>query len=396
MKGTVVEFRTRSARVPTGLFPNGQVRIYIGEARNRGEVAELEARRETLKKLARRGQWDILLHIKDGKRTVEEVCRIADDTGLDALHLELADRGTAPLLAEMVGAWLEVLGETKTKETYASGMDHLLAAHPGARVDEIPKHDINALIVKMSKRYAQNSVASARTAWSAFFTWFMEEDESRANTEGRKPFLAKHPVRGALETPAIAHRVRFLSHEEYRALEVASLPQMVAQYATLAYTGLRLGEFINLPPEHVHDTHIVIAPHGEWAPKGYPRYKRGVRNVPVHQKHLRPLLEKYRKDLAGRRTFFCNPRTHEPWTRKPFRAQLARDLEAAGLVYGRDEPGGVVPHTFRHTLGSWLAQSDVQLLKIAAIMGDTVKTVVTYYAHLLPEDLDETINMALR
>ncbi len=43
--------------------------------------------------------------------------------------------------------------------------------------------------------------------------------------------------------------------------------------------------------------------------------------------------------------------------------------------------------TLRHTFASWLAQKDIQLLKIAKLMGDTVAIVESTYAHLLPTDL---------
>jgi hypothetical protein len=150
------------------------------------------------------------------------------------------------------------------------------------------------------------------------------------------------------------------------------------------------GELRNLPPAHVHPTHVHVGPWGEWSPKGYPRVKRGVRDVPVHPERLRPLLEEHREEWAGKVTFFVNPRTGEPWEAGAFREQFYRDATAAGLKTG-SSGDAVTPHTCRHTFASWLARQDVQLIKIARLLGDTVDMTERYYSHLLPSDLDATV-----
>jgi integrase len=58
---------------------------------------------------------------------------------------------------------------------------------------------------------------------------------------------------------------------------------------------------------------------------------------------------------------------------------------------GKIQPEGVTVHTTRHTLATWLCQDDVQLTKIAALLGDTVETVALHYAHHLPTDLERAV-----
>ena len=158
-----------------------------------------------------------------------------------------------------------------------------------------------------------------------------------------------------------------------------------------------MGELFNLPPSHVRlPEKIHIGPSAGWVPKGYPRSRHGVRDVPIHQEALLPLLEEYSRACAGKDYFFLNPRTGEKWAYNTFAKWFATDVRAAGLTAGQRrggvaQPDGITPHTLRHTLASWLAESDVQLMKIAAILGDTEETVSKHYAHLLPGDLDRTI-----
>lgn len=404
---TVIELRVRSKRVPEDLFPGGECRIWIGEAETSRQVNHLRHQREVLRKLARRGQWKLLRQVKDGEHTVEEVVRLADEAGVDTVHLELRETAAAPTIGEAVEAWVKTIEHDKTRDTYERDVRRLVE-HVGAEtpITEIGSHDVDDAVdhLREDVGLAHNTLAGCRTAWSAFFSWFEERDQSRALTDGRDPLLRIHPVRHSKKMKRLqsrATRRTFLTEEQYRRLMEHALRQMRPQYATLTYAGLRAGELVHLRPVDVDLPSVLrIRPHGpresHWVPKGYPNHEHSVRDVPIHQEHLLPLLEWYERELAGEERFFVNPRTFRPWTHQSLRKQLERDCTAAGLPYGRDAEGGITPHVLRHTLASWLAQKDVQLMKIARILGNTVETVSRYYAHLLPSDLDETLNRTLR
>lgn len=394
---SAVEFRSRSQRVPRALFPSGEVRIYLGHAANRRERAQLGHRREVLKKIARRGQWDVLARIRDRQVTVEEVVRIVDESGIDTLHIEIQDPGAAGTLGKLVPEFLATVEVPNTRANYEIALDKLMDSVGADRPwDQVGRHDINELLDRMrDEGFSPGTRAVTRIGCSAFYTWVLGREEGLAEREGRPPRSLVHPVRKSRPVRVTPTRNRFLLPEELdRLLEAAPRP-MRAQYLTLAYTGMRIGEFMSRRPEEVGPDAIRIHPRADWAPKGWPRYDHGVRVIPIETARLRPALDEYRERWAGERTFFVNPRTLEPWQPEAFRDHLRRDIEAAGLVYGRDDADGITPHTFRHTLASWLAQRDVQLLKIAQILGDTLSTVARYYAHLLPADLARTIDDAL-
>lgn len=393
----IVEYRSRSKRIPKALFPTGEIRLYLGEASNRKETAVLNHRREILKKIARRGQWEVFVGIRDNQLTVEEVVRIVDESGLDTLHLTLQDPGAGESLGQLVPIFLADLETEPTRVVYEMALrrltDHVGRSTPW---DRVGRHEINEVLDSMrAEGLAANTRAQKRAAWSSFFTWAIDRDEALAERDGRPPRGQHHPVRKSKRVRVATTRHRFLTMDELDLLIAASSAPMQVQYLALAFTGMRLGEFVSRRPEEVEDRVIRIYPRDGWSPKGWPKVQHGVRDIPIERRRLLPALEEYREKWAGDQTFFVNPRTLEPWRPDSFRRQLKRDLEAVGLIYGRDHTDGVIPHTFRHSLASWLAQKDVQLMKIAQLLGDTLATVAKYYAHLLPRDLDLTINQAL-
>lgn len=402
MKPTAVEFRDRSKRAPGGDF-----RILLGTAETRRELSELRALRELCRRLAVRGEWDVLQAMKARTVTPEAVARLVDTYGTDdyRAHLELTPAAGVPTLDQHVARFLDTVSQTGTRRVYTRGLARLQNTEAGgARLGSLPWHEVHSHHVQDAKGELQASGLASNTirtylgAWGGFFTWALQREESEAQAEGRPPLRETNPVRKARTwgKPQTT-RHRFLTRDEFHRLLEVTAPPMRAPYATLTLCGLRIEELLVLPPAHVRlPTHLHVGPWGSWVPKGYPRYDHGVRDVPIHQGLLLPLLHEYAEEWAGDRTFFVNPSTGAPMGYHAFTSRFRADVEAAGMVYGqrvagKRQPDGVTPHTLRHTLASWLAQEDVQLLKIARILGDTEDTVRRHYAHLLPTDLDRTI-----
>lgn len=367
----------------------------------------MNAQKDTLTRLAKRDEWDVLALMKSGALSVEGVVAAIDRHGIDdyrgQLH-HLKPVVDVPSLTEHVGRWLAIDMKRGTHKVYKGHMKRLTRLDLGEGVlgdvpwSEILPHTIRDAKQEVGRGLEPNTIRTVLGSWSAFFTWAIERDESEANAQNRDPVMIVNPVRRAkVWDPLVVTRHRFFSYEEYdRLLEVAP-ENMRAHYATLVLGGLRIDESFNLPLSHVRlPTHIHIGVWGTWEPKGHPRSKHGVRDVPIHRERLLPLLEEYAEQWAGASLFFVNPKTGRAWGYNAFAERFAADVEAAGMVAGQRRkrvalPDGVTPHTCRHTLASWLAQADTPLLKIALILGDTVETVYKHYAHLLPGDLDKTI-----
>lgn len=392
---TSVEFRDRSQRAPGGDF-----RIFLGRSEKPAEVRRMKALRDLLQRLAGRGEWDVLRAVQAGDVTPETVARLVDQYGVAdyRAHLELAPPPNAPFLAAHVAHFLETVEKDSTRKTYRIGLDKLVAHVGKASWHEVMPHHVQDLKAKLMRRLARSTVATTMASWSAFFDWAIRREESEADQDGRDPLLIVNPVQKARAWITVhPTRQRFFTRGEFADLLDAAEPPMKAQYAALVLGGLRGSEFRHLPPAHVTPAvKLHVGPWGDWAPKGWPEIIRGVRDVPVHQAKLRPLLEKHASEWAGEVTFFVNPRTGDPWSEAAFRRQFYVDVQAAGMVAGTREDGeatpeGVSPHTCRHTFASWLAEKDTQLMKIAKLMGDTEETVKRFYAHLLPSDLERAV-----
>lgn len=406
---TLIEFRDRSSRAP-----GGELRIFVGRSAKRGEVREFQRRRDILNRLATRGEYDVLQAIKSGNLSVTEVVRLVDDLGIQDYRSGLREteleQGPVTSLSERIPAYLRTVKNPKTRALYKrrlARLENALIEDGGVavRAGVMPWHRIRRHHIRGAKQQVEDlgladwTVQGTLGAWSAFFEWAIDHDESEAELDGREPLTTSNPVRRAkvwLKVGSTRHR--FLSEAEFdRMLEVAPAP-MRAQVATLVLCGLRIDEFMQLPREHMDVTRrIHIGPFGDWAPKGYPRSENSVRDVPVHQAKLRPLLEEYQELYAGERQFFVNPQSGERWTYESFRYHFDRIVKAAGMDprarrKGKRNPDGVTPHTCRHTLASWLVQADVQLMKVAAILGDSLQTIQKHYAHLRREDAEKAIN----
>jgi len=399
---TPVEFRDRSRRAPGGEF-----RLVLGDPGSAKERRLLERRRELCKRIARRGEWDVLEALKSGLLTFEEVERAIDQKGVADYRVALSTKRPvlAPTLDAHADRWLEQIERDGTRGVYSPHLHRLRDFRvDGERLGDRPwptvyGHHVRDAYTEVRKELAHNTARTCLGAWGSFFTWAVDREATEAEEQGREPLAVVSPVRRAKRwgKPKTT-RHRFFSRGEYRRLARVAREEMRAQYATLVFTGLRIREFTVLPPVHVKlPTVVSVGPWGTWAPKGYPRSTRGVRDIPIHRTELLPLLEDYRERFAGEETFFVNPRSGERWSYSAFAFQMELDVTAAGLVYGQRRDGevtpeGVTPHTFRHTLATWLCQDDVSLVKIARILGDTVETVERHYAHHVPTDLDRAIN----
>jgi integrase len=389
----VIEFRSRTKRAPS-------FRLVLGSG------PRARSRLVLCKRLADRDEWDVLRAIKERLTTWETVERLIDQYGIEDYRKRLLiERPVlAPTLDEHMARWLGTL-KGGTRNVYASHVARLTDfVADGKRLGSMPWPSIADHHVGDAYSAARASVAAntARTclgAWGAFYTWAVKRERSEAKHQGRAPLIVESPVRRAgVWGQPLTTRHRFLVPAELdKLLEVAG-EAMAAQYATLTFTGLRIAEFMNLPPEHVKLPRVIsVGPWGAWHPKGYPRNTRGVRDVPIHKADLLPRLQRYADEFAGDRTFFVNPKSGDPWDYNAFVRQMRVDVVAAGMTYGQREggkvqPDGITPHTFRHTFASWLCQLDVQLVKIARLMGDTVETIERHYAHHLPSDLESAVN----
>lgn len=129
---------------------------------------------------------------------------------------------------------------------------------------------------------------------------------------------------------------------------------------------------------------------GEW--DWVPKTDNSIRDLYIGDELLRILVAHREAGFAGDRFFFRTPGRDRPMSESTLLTWTSRSFARAGIAYGRDGDG-LTFHSLRHTFASWLVQRDVQLKKVAKLLGNTTDEVDRTYGHLLPDDLDQAVEL---
>ena len=403
------------------LLPSGRLTVSSGTTNAR----ERDARRESLVALIERGAdgLRLILALKARKVSVEALHRavLADRLGLrpldpDALLAAPAPKKSAPkplMLGAQVDRFLQKVRGTSPKvASTAAGYEGLLRGMEAAFgvvrkgrkiVRDVEMGSITAQQAEEwllgphetngGRPWMPNTQKVARATARQVWAMAIREDEHRAERHGAPRTLSKNIWEGIKAARVRKTRVVFLTRPEAARLLRAVKGRPLALWVALGlYAGLRAGEAANLRPDVdvdlVRGVLRIQSREGEfpWLTKT----DNSVRDVPIHPALARFIRAHIRHGYAGAR-YLIHPagrdvplhkNTRQLWTRTAF--------EAAGIRYGR-AGDAMTFHTLRHTMVSYLVQKDVQLKKIAMLVGDTTSMIDETYAHLLPGDLDAVI-----
>lgn len=403
------------------LLPGGRLSVSSGTT----DAKERDARRESLLALIERGADGLRLisALKARKISILTLHRavLADRLGLkpldpDAIQSAPLPRKTAPkplMLGQQVDRFLQkVRGTSPAIANTADSYEHNLRSLEGAlgvvrkgkriirdvemgnvtiqQAEEwlLGPHDTNNGRPWMPATQ-KRARAVARQVWAMA----IREDEHRSERQGVPRTLTKNVWMNIRAARVRKTRVVFLTRPEAARLLRAVKGRPLALWVALGlYGGLRAGEAANLRPDVDVDLERGVlriqSRDGEfpWLTKT----DNSVRDVPIHPALARFIRAHVRNGYAGAR-YLIHPagkdaplhkNTRQLWTRTAF--------EAAGIRYGR-AGDAMTFHTLRHSFVSWLVSQDVQLKKVALLVGDTTAMIDATYAHLLPGDLDAVI-----
>lgn len=177
--------------------------------------------------------------------------------------------------------------------------------------------------------------------------------------------------------PPAAPKDRWLTRDEAaRLLEAAKAARTprVFKFVVLALgTASRKGAIQTLRPSQIDLENNIISLN----PPGRRQTKKRRSEVPISS-WLRPYIVDMLKDVRGD-DYILGSSTDiwESFNRAVVRAGLSED---------------VTPHTLRHTWATWAAQAGMSMVDIAAILGDTIHTVMKNYLHHSPDHLKKAIN----
>ncbi len=189
-------------------------------------------------------------------------------------------------------------------------------------------------------------------------------------------YMKKNPLDDIERLKVAQKQPRFFVEEELREILLHCQKRDYPVFLTLASTGMRLGELINLEWEDVDFERraITIRVKDFWEPKN-----SKPRAIPMTNKIVEVLKELQRDS----RWVFATEKGTQ-LNRNHLRERLVRVCMNIGI-----KPGNI--HTFRHTFASHLIMKEVDLPTVRKLMGHSDIKTTMIYAHLAQEHLKSAI-----
>ncbi len=333
------------------------------------------AMERTLHGLRDAGRLDVLRLLAEGKLALADV---HEDYQRDPTLLQQrVAKVASPVLGPLVDEWLTWLESPaalssktrrpfspRTAYRYRESWQRLFRVLPRGR--EATLADITKGFIAEFREARRREGKKGSTinrdlcALSAFRRWCAEERNLTV------PALTLPREREP------AGRERWLSAEELRDLECVTPQEWWPLFATLAFTGLRIGEAQGLRVEDVRLAERRITVHD-----GTRRLKTGgsVRDVPIPEPLARLLAEHMTRYPAGPNDLVFGA----PFT----------DYRAARRVFSRAwrhaELPSVTLHDLRHTFAVHAAQSGVPIPRIQKLLGHSTVAMAMRYMKHAPE-----------
>lgn len=413
------EYDVRGRDIPREVFPEGRVRFSLGARRG------VKGLRDRMEDLRHWGAWDVLRAIMDGRlhpRTVGQEVRREGRRAVAKLRqqLEAEAAGAVPTWQREVNRYVEWYRANRRPRSYVQVRSRLKRlgeqSMPAGAVlhelgiDQITKADIETAVQQISNN--PNTQEALRLAASGLFRWSCEEEAERARTAKHDPRWKVNPA-AKVERRERQKRVVTVAQPSVLRLIAAAEPYQEAYLRAFLHMGFRRAELMHT---RLHDD--LDLRDWRWQVQGrlsdarcgcpscqsetgwQPKSKRSVRTllVPDQPEPLRGVIARY-LDLhpAEPGDFaFRNPRTNRVWDEGRLEADFATLCKRADVRYGARVPGGITLHALRHTCATELVRRGERESIIAALLGDSVDTIVEWYVHLNPQDLADAVSRGPR
>ncbi|HXT91579.1 MAG TPA: site-specific integrase [Trebonia sp.] len=337
--------------------------------------ARAKAMERTVYALRNAGRRDLLQLLADGRVELQQLHEAFEKRG-DEIE-QLAAKAESPELGPIVDqwfAWLESANgvSPRTRRRYAPNTIYryreswaklfsLLPKGRAARISDLTKGFMSDYRKgRIAAGSGPGTVNRDLTALQAFTSWCVE-DQNMA--------LARPQVRREREP---AGRERWLSAEEFSALQRACPAEWWPVIATLAYTGLRVGEAQGLVGEDIHLAERRISIHEG---NRHVKTPSSVRDVPIPEPLAEILGEHFVRHPAGPADpVFPAPLSDYRALRRVWR----RMCRAAGIR-------GATLHDCRHTFGVHCAQAGVPIVRLQKLLGHSTPAMALRYMKHAPE-----------
>lgn len=254
-------------------------------------------------------------------------------------------------------------------------MDFLEGKYDGQiETSDVSRQDIEDFLtyLKTCHHLAPASICRKLAALKSFFTYATDHGLTAVNPAGsvRSP---KRPQ----GLPA------YLTEKEVERLAASARSNTVrAVIWTLYYSGMRVGEAVNLRLEDVDfATNLITIRKGKGGKD---------RVIPLNTKLkriLRDYLEHTRAKMSGRHTSAFFATRSGKISAQYIASSISRAAREAGLMKKAS------PHTLRHSFATALYQKGVGLREIAALLGHASLQTTVIYTHLSPWQLSQAVEL---
>ncbi len=406
-----------SRDVPREQWPGGRMKISLGTSLK----TEAKRRRGELAKLRRWAAWDILRAVANGELHVANVvANVAQhgETAVALLRERLAEHrtGQTPTLdeeSELYLAWYERKRAAKSLHQRTWHLRRMLARELDGRrplgqmrMNEPSVADLDAVLTDLAGKLAPDTFNGYVNAISGLYTWSIRHEADAARIEDRAPRWSFNPASKIERRDRVVRVVTASEEQIIRLLAGAELYQ-TAYLRPLLHLGLREGELIHTRlhedldirdwvwriHEHPPEPRCRCAAcqsHG-WRPKAKHSYR--VLHVPAQPAALRSSILRYLEHVPCEPGdyVFRNPAYNQLWRADAIAKDFARLCRRVDVRYGTKVPGGITPHSLRHTCATEMVRRGIRESVIAQLLGDTVDTIVRTYLHLTAEDVAEAV-----
>ncbi|MGE8022101.1 tyrosine-type recombinase/integrase [Peribacillus frigoritolerans] len=296
--------------------------------------------------------------------------------------------------------WLEYYGtQVKVSSVRARriAMKHLVSTWGHLPLRKITKHMYQSRINNLNKEFSHNYIDSIHTTGNMIFKHAIRQDLIKTNPTYGFVMPKKHVTVEDIEEDEV--KEKFLELNELKTfLRITKEQELYLDYlcfATLAYTGMRLGEMLalkwtdlDLTKKTIRITKTYYNPNNKST--GYqlltPKTKKSIRTIMIddglvalfkaHKREQMELKMKQRLVYEDQDFIFAENIGH-PRVMKQVVLRLQR------LMKHLDVDKHITPHSFRHTHTSLLIEAGAGVKEIQERLGHSdINTTMNIYAHM--------------
>lgn len=296
--------------------------------------------------------------------------------------------------------WLEYYGtQVKVSSVRARriAMKHLVSTWGHLPLRKITKHMYQSRINELNKEFSHNYIDSIHTTGNMIFKHAIRQDLIKTNPTDGFVMPKKHVTVEDIEEDDV--KGKFLELNELKTfLRITKEHGLYLDYlcfATLAYTGMRLGEMLalkwtdlDLTKKTIRITKTYYNPNNKST--GYqlltPKTKKSIRTIKIddglvslfkaHKREQMELKMKQRLVYEDQSFIFAENIGH-PRVMKQMVLRLQR------LMKRLDVDKHITPHSFRHTHTSLLIEAGAGVKEIQERLGHSdINTTMNIYAHM--------------